>query len=90
MDGIINDVDSLRKFRNELLLAVEDMQEQLKTTEGAMDDVALSWKDSQFVKFKGGFDEDKKLISPLCAKIESFEGDVLLPLEKKLREYLDL
>jgi phage-related tail protein len=90
MDGIINDVDSLQKFRNKMLDTVEDLQKQLKTTESAVEDVAKSWKDSQFVKFKGGFDEDKELINPLCEKIEEFEGDVLRPLENILREYLEL
>ncbi len=90
MDGIINDVDSLRKFRNQLLDVVEDLQKQLKVTEGAVEDVAKSWGDSQFKKFKEGFDEDKELINPLSKKIESFEGDILYPLEKTLREYLDL
>jgi CRISPR/Cas system type I-B associated protein Csh2 (Cas7 group RAMP superfamily) len=90
MDGIINDVDALRKFRNQLLDIVEDLQKQLKVTEEAIEDVAKSWGDSQFVKFKQGFDEDKELINPLSKKIESFEGEVLYPLEKILREYLDL
>ena len=90
MDGIINDVDSLRKFRNELLNTVEDLQKQLKRTEGAVEDVAKSWGDTQFVKFKDGFNEDKELINPLCKIIEEFEGDVLHPLENILREYLDL
>jgi hypothetical protein len=90
MDGIINDVESLHKFRNEMLDTVEDLQKQLKTTEGAIEDVAQTWKDSQFVKFKTGFEEDKELINPLCKKIEEFEGEVLHPLENILREYLEL
>lgn len=90
MDGIINDVDSLHKFRNQLLDVVEDLQKQLNITEGAVEDVAKSWGDSQFVKFKDGFGEDKELINPLSKKIENFEGDVLRPLEEVLRGYLEL
>jgi uncharacterized protein YukE len=89
-NGIINDVDSLKKFRGELLDTVEDLQKQLKKTEGAIDDVAKTWKDSQFVKFHEGFKEDKARTNPLCEAIEEFEGDVLLPLEKILRRYGEL
>jgi CRISPR/Cas system type I-B associated protein Csh2 (Cas7 group RAMP superfamily) len=87
MNGIINDVNSLRKFRNKLLDTVDDLKTQLKTTETAIEDVAHSWGDSQFKKFHEGFDEDKELINPLCKKIEEFEGEVLLPLENILIEY---
>ena len=89
-NGIINDVDSLQKFRNELLDTVDDLRTQLKKTEGAIEDVAKTWKDTQFVKFHEGFKEDKEKINPLCKAIEEFENDVLLPLEKILRRYLDL
>ena len=90
MDGIINDVDSLKKFRDELLDTVDDLQKQLKKTESAIEDVAKTWKDSQFVKFHEGFKEDKEKINPLCKAIEEFESDVLYPLEQILRKYLDL
>jgi hypothetical protein len=90
MDGIINDVDSLKKFRGELLDAVDDLKKQLKTAENAIDDVAKTWKDSQFVKFHEGFNEDKDKINPLCDTIEKFEGEVLYPLERTLRTYLEL
>jgi UDP-N-acetyl-D-mannosaminuronic acid transferase (WecB/TagA/CpsF family) len=73
-----------------MLDTVEDLQKQLKTTEMAVEDVAKTWKDSQFIKFKDGFEQDKEQINPLCKKIEEFEGDVLQPLENILREYLDL
>jgi phage-related tail protein len=90
MDGIINDVESLHKFRNKLLDTVDDLKTQLKTTEGAVEDVSKTWKDSQFVQFKDGFEQDKDTINPLCKKIEEFENDVLHPLENILREYLEL
>ncbi len=90
MNGIINDVDSLKKFRSELLDTVDDLKTQLKKTEGAIDDVAKTWKDSQFVKFHEGFDEDKGKIEPLCKAVGEFESEVLYPLEQVLRKYLDL
>ncbi|MCL2073470.1 MAG: hypothetical protein FWH18_06105 [Marinilabiliaceae bacterium] len=89
-DRIINDVESMKKFRDGLIDTIEDLREQLKNTEVAIEDVAKTWKDSQFVKFKEGFDKDKEKINPLCEKIKEFEEDVLLPLENILRRYLDL
>ena len=90
MASIQNDVESVKKFRGELLDTVDDLQEQLKRTDAAIEEVAASWGDSQFVKFKDGFEQDKEVINPLCKDIEDFESDVLLPLEKILRKYLDL
>lgn len=90
MNGIINDVDSLKKFRSKLLDTVDDLKTQLKKAEGAIDDVAKTWKDSQFVKFHEGFDEDKGKIEPLCKAVGEFESEVLYPLEQTLGRYLDL
>jgi uncharacterized protein YukE len=90
MDGIINDVDSLKKFQDQLIDTSDDLKKQLQKTENAVDDVAKTWKDSQFVKFHEGFKEDKEKITPLCKAIEEFEGDVLEPLRKILVKYLDL
>lgn len=90
MAAIQNDVESLKKFRGELLDTSDNLKEQLSRTEAAIEEVAAVWGDSQFVKFKEGFDQDKDVIKPLCDEIEEFEGDVLLPLENILRRYLDL
>jgi len=90
MDGIINDVDSLKKFRDKLLDTVDDLKAQQKKTEGAIEDVAKTWKDSQFVKFHEGFEQDKEKIDPLCKAIGDFESEVLYPLEEILRKYGDL
>jgi hypothetical protein len=91
MDGIINDVDSMERFRMELLDAVENLQKQLKATDQSLEEISKTWGDSQFHKFKQGFEEDKETINPLCEKIEHFEAGVLKPLEDILRdEYLEL
>ena len=90
MAAIQNNVESLQKFRGELLDSSDNLKDQLSRTEAAIEEVAAVWGDSQFVKFKEGFDQDKDVIKPLCDDIEEFEGDVLLPLENILRKYLDL
>lgn len=90
MAGVINDYETLHKFRNELLDTVDNLREQLKKTETAMEDVAAVWKDMQFQKYEKEFTKDKDKIEPLCKDIEEFESDVLYPLEKILEKYGNL
>ena len=90
MAGINIDVESLHKFRNDLLNLSEDLQEQLKRTDAVIDDVAAEWDDPQFKKFNDDFQQDKEMIKPLCERIEDFEAIVLHPFEDKVRDYLDL
>lgn len=87
MAGVINDYETMHKFRNDLLDTVENLREQLKKTDKAMEEVAAVWKDMQFQKFNNEFDKDKEEIEPLCKDIEAFENDVLYPLEKLLITY---
>ena len=90
MVGINNDVDSLMKFRGQLLDTSDDLKDKLSRTEAAIEEVTAVWDDPQFIKFKEGFQEDKDVIKPLCDDSEEFEGEVLLPLERILRKYLEL
>lgn len=90
MAGVINDYETLHKFRNELLDTVDKLREQLKKTEKAMGDVSAVWKDMQFLKYEKEFNKDKEMIEPLCKDIEEFESDVLYPLEKILEKYANL
>lgn len=90
MAGINIDVESLQKFRNDLLNLSEDLQEQLKRTDAVIEDVASEWDDPQFEKFNENFQQDKEMIKPLCERIEDFEAIVLHPFEDRVREYLDL
>ena len=87
MGSVINDYESLHKFRNELLDTVDRLREQLRKTDRAMEEVATAWKDMQFQKYAKEFTKDKEKIEPLCKDIEEFESDVLYPLEKLLRKY---
>lgn len=90
MAGIINDYETLHKFRNELLDTVDNLRKQLKKTETAIEDVAAVWKDMQFQKYEKEFTKDKDKIEPLCKNIEEFESDVLFPLEIILEKYGNL
>ena len=87
MASMITDSTSLKKFRNELLDTVEDLREQLKATENAIDEVSQEWKDPQFKKYHDEFSKDKEQIEPLCKKIEEYEDDVLRGLYDIVYEY---
>ena len=90
MPAVINDVESLARFRRQLNETSENLRDQLRKTEQSIETVAQGWKDSQFDKFKEGFEKDKEIIEPLCKEIDEFEAEILYPLEKTLRKYLDL
>ncbi len=89
MNATINDVDALKKFRDDMLDTVDDLMKQYKKTEDAIENVARTWRDSQFRDFKVHFEEDKDKIKPLSEDIKEFEENVY-DLEKILREYLGL
>lgn len=88
--GVINDYEAIKKFRRDLQEAVNGLNEQLRKTEAAMDEVAAVWKDSQFQKWYTDFNEDKEIIPPLCNHLEAYESDVLYPLQRRLEHYLSL
>lgn len=87
MASVITNSTSLKKFRNELLDTVEDLREQLRATENAIDEVSQEWKDPQFKKYHDEFSKDKEQIEPLCKKIEEYEDDVLRGLYDIVYEY---
>lgn len=88
MNATINDVEALKDFRNKMLDTVEELMKQLARTDSAIENVARTWKDTQFERFRDNFNEDKEKIKPLADDIEEFEDNVRY-LEKILREYLE-
>ncbi len=90
MASVITNSTSLKKFRNELLDTVDNLREQLRATESAIDEVSQEWKDPQFKKYNEEFSKDKEEIEPLCKKIEEYEDDVLRGLYDIIYEYENL
>ena len=90
MSAMINDPEAVQKFRNQLLQLVENLQEQLKRTDAAMEEVAKSWKDQQFQKYYSEFIKDRDIFPPLCKDIEAFEEGPLRELQTILKDYGDL
>lgn len=90
MPGMINDPEAIQRFRYELLDLVDKLQEQLRRTDAAMDEVACSWKDEQFKKYHREFSQDRDIFHPLCKDIEEFESGPLAELQSILETYNDL
>lgn len=90
MATMITDADSMYKFCDEVLETVEQLEEQLRATEQAMDEVATDWKDAQFQQYNTKFSEDKEKIKPLCKQLEEYERDILHPLADIVKEYEEL
>lgn len=87
MPAMINDPEAVQKFRNELRELVDQLQDQLKRTDSAMEEVAESWKDEQFKKYHREFTKDRDIFPPLCKDIEEFESGPLYNLQSILEEY---
>lgn len=90
MASVITNSTSLKKFRDELLDTVDNLREQLRATENAIDEVSQEWKDPQFKKYNDEFSKDKEQIEPLCKKIEEYEDDILRGLYDIVYEYENL
>ena len=90
MATMITDAESMYRFCDEVLDTVEQLEEQLRNTEKAMEQVATDWKDAQFQKYNTKFSEDKEKIKPLCSKLEEYESDVLHPLADIIKRYEEL
>jgi len=87
---MINDPEAIQRFRYELLDIVDKLQEQLRRTDAAMDEVARSWKDEQFKKYHHEFSHDRDIFQPLCKDMEEFESGPLAELQSILETYNDL
>lgn len=90
MPAMINDPEAVQKFRNELLELVDHLQDQLKRTDAAMEEVATQWKDEQFRKYHREFNKDREIFTPLCKDIEEFESGPLANIQRILEKYRDL
>lgn len=84
---IINDSNAVQELRNELLRAVENLEEQLKVTEAALNTVAETFQDEQAKLFVESFDKDKQKLQPLMDDVAWFESDSLRKIQEWIEEY---
>lgn len=90
MPAMINDPEAVQRFRNELVELVDRLEEQLRRTDAAMEDVAAQWKDEQFRKYHREFINDRDIFPPLCKDIQEFESGPLYNLQRILERYENL
>lgn len=89
-NGMRVDPDELCNFRGQLSELAENLMQQLRRTDAAMDAVAKEWQDEQFMKYRDEFTEDRDLIQPLSDQINEFQEGPLQQFEMITREYLGL
>lgn len=87
MNDMITQAEALQKFRRQLQDLVSELEEQARRTDYAIDEVAGSWKDEQFRKFKREFAEDRQVFEPLCRNLEWFESNPLRDLQTIAERY---
>lgn len=85
---VINDPESIHAYRGKIVEAINNLKNQLKKTEAAVQTVSESWKDNNFMQFQNNFNEDKAKILPLCEVLNNYESNLLYQLEQKLRTYM--
>lgn len=87
---VINNPDSIHEFRAQIGESIENLKEQLRKTESAIEAVHESWDDDQFNQFRDNFNVDKEQIKPLQDVLENYKDNILYNLEQKLWNYLDV
>lgn len=87
---IITDLDSLKDLRRKLKEVLEELRDQYEQTTKAMDAVAETWQDKQFLDFKAKFEVAQEKLKPLCEQIEEYDEEVLLKLQRWVEKYLEL
>lgn len=86
--GVINDPELIQKYRNDITNRINELRENLKKTDSAVENVSQGWKDIQFQQFQQNFNQDKELINPLCVVLEQYRDDILGPLQDRMNNYL--
>lgn len=86
---MITDYDSIVDFRHKLDEAVANLNEKIRQTETAVEEVAAIWKDDIFKDFKEKFGEDKELLVHVNKELVEFNEQVLYGIQQLVREYLD-
>lgn len=87
---VINDPQVLQDYRNKIRQRIQDLGEQLKSTENAIQTVGETWQDQNFQQFRDNFNVDKEKIKPLRDILTEYDDVILNNLQMKLEEYVGL
>lgn len=85
---MFTDYDSIVDFRRNLDTAIQNLNDSIKGTEGAVEEVSEVWKDKIFTDFQNKFGEDKELLVFLNKELEEFNEVVLYRIEENVKQYL--
>lgn len=88
MAASINNLEELIKFRGKIEKSIENLNQNLKKTEAAIETVSETWKDEKFTQFEQKFSEDKEQIPPLCNALTEFNDEDLYQLQQIIEEYI--
>lgn len=86
---MLTDYDSIVDFRRNLDTAIQNLNDSIKGTEGAVEEVSEVWKDKIFTDFQNKFGEDKELLVFLNKELEEFNEVVLYRVEENVKTYLE-
>lgn len=87
---VINDPQALQEYRNKIRQRIQDLGEQMKSTENAIQTVGESWQDQNFQQFRDNFNVDKEKIKPLQDILNEYDEVILNNLQIRLEEYVSL
>ena len=87
---VINDPQVLQDYRNKIRQRIQDLGEQLRSTENAIQTVGETWQDQNFQQFRDNFNVDKEKIKPLQEILTEYDEVILNNLQTKLEEYVGL
>lgn len=87
---IVNDPVAIHQYRDQIGERMEELKANLAKTEGAIETVSESWKDSQFQQFRENFNQDKERIGKFYGVLESYKDNILLQLQQRLEDYMGI
>lgn len=85
---IINDPESVGRFRAYLEELSSNLRQSLDRTIAHVEELHQTWKDPQFIEFKSKFDQDIEHLKPLSNEMDEF-NEILLGLQHKLQRIID-
>ncbi len=85
-NGVINSSEKLHEYRGQLDEAINQLKDNLKKTDSAIEQVGEKWKDDNYKEFRENFSQDKEKIPPLCNVLDDYQANTLYELEIKVRD----
>ena len=85
---IKNDLDSVIRFRNELTVLTEDLEDSRSKVGRDVEELNETWNDHEFQKFHSRYEEDDTFIKQLIENINEFNDGYLYNMQRALEDYL--